>query len=131
MTSMTFKKSERLSSKKTIQELFSKGSSFYIYPFKIIYREDQETPVHQILISVPKRNFKKAVHRNLLKRRIREAYRLNKHLFKTPHKLQIAYIYTAKELLDYKEIERKLIQAVQRLNKQLANGDEYVKEKKE
>ncbi|WP_221408153.1 ribonuclease P protein component [Fulvivirga imtechensis] len=120
---MTFKKSERLCSKKAIQELFSKGSSFYIYPFKIISRADPKGSFHQILISVPKRNFKKAVLRNKFKRRIREAYRLNKHLLKSTSKLQIAYIYTAKELLEYKEIERKLILALERLNQQLAKGE--------
>lgn len=123
MISMTFKKSERLCSKKIIQELFSKGSSFYIYPYKVIYKADPESNFHQILISVPKRNFKKAVLRNRIKRRIREAYRINKHLLKTHHKLQIAYIYTAKELLEYKEIERKLISALERLNQQLAKGE--------
>lgn len=117
---MTFKKSERLSHKKTIQELFTKGSSFYLYPFKVISRAGDDASVHQILISVPKRSFKKAVMRNRIKRRVREAYRLNKHLLNTDVKLQIAYIYTAKELLDFKIIERKLIDSLERLKKQLA-----------
>ncbi len=73
----TFKKSERLSSKKDIQELFNNGSSFYLYPFKVITLPADTSKLHQVLFSVPKRLFKRAVDRNLLKRRMREAYRLN------------------------------------------------------
>ncbi|MEM7109019.1 MAG: ribonuclease P protein component [Bacteroidota bacterium] len=109
----TFKKAERLSKKKHIQELFDQGSSFYLYPFKILYFPsaglDPEPEFHQVLISVPKRNFKRAVDRNRLKRRIREAYRLNKSLLADSEKLLIAYIYTSKEILAYAEIEKKLI----------------------
>ena len=77
MGKFTFKKSERLSQKKSIQELFDKGSSFYLYPFKVFFIPS-EAPDHQILISVPKNIFKRAVDRNTIKRRIREGYRLNK-----------------------------------------------------
>lgn len=118
---MTFKKSERLSHQKGIQELFSKGSSFYLYPFKVIFLEVNNAPVHQVLITVPKRNFKKAVQRNLIKRRIREAYRRNKALLHISRKLQIAYIYTAKEVVDFNFIERKLIEILERFNEQLAD----------
>ncbi|MTI24569.1 ribonuclease P protein component [Fulvivirga kasyanovii] len=124
MASMTFKKSERLAHKKSIQELFTRGSSFYLYPFKVIFRADESIPAHQILISVPKRSFKKAVLRNKLKRRIREAYRLNKHLLDTSVKYQIAYIYTSKDLLEFNDIERKLIAVLERLKNQLAKKSE-------
>ena len=119
MKALAFKKSERLRHKKSIQELFSKGSSFYLYPFKVFFVSDEASSCHQVLISIPKRNFKKAVHRNLLKRRVREAYRHNKHMLDTDSKFQIAYIYTSKELLDYKIIEKKLIESFIRLKKQL------------
>ena len=113
----TFKKSERLSSKKLIKELFDRGSSFYIYPFKI-YWLPQVTlnEPNQLLFSVPKRNFKKAVDRNLIKRRIREAYRLNKQSLGINNSLLIAYIYTAKSKLSYSEIEDKLKQTLKRLH---------------
>lgn len=116
----TFGKPERLCSKKQIKELFNRGSSFYVYPFKVIYlpNSDQSNTNSQILISVPKRNFKKAVDRNKIKRRVKEAYRLNKQHFTSiaENPLLIAYIYTAKESLDYQRIQEKLKDTLQRLS---------------
>ncbi|HEY8935640.1 MAG TPA: ribonuclease P protein component [Cyclobacteriaceae bacterium] len=117
MGKYTFRKEERLNSEKDIQELFSKGSSFYLYPFKVIQKDNpnQEQLFHQILISVPTRNFKRAVDRNLIKRRIREAYRLNKAEVSSSTKLLIAYIYTAKEILEFEQIQEKLVRTLKQL----------------
>ena len=110
MVKNTFKKAERLSSKKIIQELFQKGSSFYLYPLKVLYLkiEDKRIPHDQVLFTVSKRKFRKAVERNKLKRRLREAYRQNKCTRKSQQKYYIAYIYVGKEILSFKEIEAKL-----------------------
>lgn len=117
MGKFSFPKSERLHKRNNIQELFTKGSSFYLFPFKVlVLKSDDKSIHHQVLISVSKRNFKKAVQRNLIKRRIREAYRLNKHLLAEYPKLQIAYIYTAKEVLEYSDIEMKVIESIKRLS---------------
>jgi ribonuclease P protein component len=116
MGKFRFSKSERLHKRNAIQELFEKGSSFYLNPFKIIYQNSVTTDHHQVLFSVSKRNFKKAVDRNLIKRRMREAYRLNKHILPESPKRQIAYIYIPKEILTYKEIETKLIESLKRLH---------------
>jgi ribonuclease P protein component len=117
-----FPKKERLSSKKLIEELFDKGSSSYLHPFRLLFKpgpllEDQEFP--QLLVSVPKRNFKKAVDRNRIRRQIKEAYRINKiNIFSEigksipPH---IAILYTAKEKMPFKLIEEKLILILKRL----------------
>ena len=114
----TLKKSERLSSKKDIQELFKNGSSFYLYPFKVITLAATDANMHQVLFTVPKRIFKMAVDRNLLKRRMREAYRLHKHLLPTePQVLSIAYIYTSKEMLDYASIANPVEQSLSRIKK--------------
>lgn len=117
----TFPKPERLHSKKQIKELFDNGSSFYIYPFKIIWLPYPSGKQHQVLFSVSKRKFKSAPHRNLLKRRMKEAYRLNKHEMGLssirPHML-IAYIYTGKEILDFQVIESKLKKSINRLLKE-------------
>lgn len=119
MGKFVFRKEERLRKEKVIQELFDKGSSFYLYPFKVFYlsNPDQSCPTHQILLSASKRNFKKAVDRNLIKRRMREAYRLQKALLPVSPKLFLGFVYTHKEILLFDEIQKKMNQCLLRLGK--------------
>ena len=118
----TFKKEERLCSKKHIRELFENGSGFFRYPFKIVWNKKEGDFTHpaQVLISVSKRNFKHAVDRNKVKRLIREAYRKNKSplyqfLEEKNAYLDFAFIYTSKKIASYQEIEKRVIQAIERL----------------
>ncbi len=116
----TFTKAERLSSKVVIEKLFETGKPFNCSPFKVIWLEttENESPV-QVLISVPKRLFKRAVDRNRLKRLIREAYRKNKHSLYdqlNDKKILVMFIFTSRTILEYKEIEEKMIVALQRLS---------------
>lgn len=120
----TLSKEERISSKKLIQELFTKSSSFYLYPFVVKHSPSDHPSLHRVLISVSKRKFKTAVKRNLLKRRTREAYRLNKHLLDTTlfseHKLNIGLIYSTNQELGFDLIEKKLILILERLTQEAA-----------
>ncbi|HEY3403298.1 MAG TPA: ribonuclease P protein component [Ohtaekwangia sp.] len=123
MGKFTFRKEERLRKEKDIQELFDKGSSFYLFPFKVfvLLHDQTEEPVHQILISVSKKNFKRAVDRNAIKRRIREAYRLQKQLLPDQPKLKTGFIYSHKEILDFEEIKRKMGQCLVKIPKILSD----------
>lgn len=111
----SFSKKERLSGGILIHKLFSEGKTMMVYPFRIIYlftESDLPSPA-QMLISVPKRNFKRAVDRNLLKRRIKEAYRLNKSilydvLLKEEKKLVFAMVYISNEIVSYQQIELRI-----------------------
>lgn len=108
---------ERLKGTKAVQELFSKGSSVFLYPYKAYYMPESEPgQPTRLLVSVPKRTFRKAVDRNRLKRRLRESYRANKHLAQGMGVLGLVYVGKIVEpssLLSYR---------LQKLFKRLAQG---------
>lgn len=120
-----FLPAERLKSRKVIAGLFQGGHAFLAYPLRVVwmYSETPGAAPVQVAVSVSKRTFKTAVQRNLLKRRIREAYRLQKHelhehLSVAGRQISLILIYVAKEPLEYAEIAggvkkmiRKLVQA--------------------
>lgn len=112
----TLCKAERLHSKIIIEKMFAGGfsRSFSVFSLRAVYMsvEQQEVPV-SILISVPKKRFKRAVKRNRVKRQIREAYRKNKGplwqvLQEKGLGLTIAFIYLSDELCRTEEIEEKV-----------------------
>ncbi|MGM0946593.1 MAG: ribonuclease P protein component [Bacteroidota bacterium] len=104
-----FPKKERLHAQKLIKELFNEGSSFFLYPFKILYLKKDSLESHQVLVSVSKRKIKKAVHRNFVKRRIKESYRLNKHSLKSTNGYAlIGLIYVSSDLIEFHEIDQKI-----------------------
>ena len=115
----TFKKEEHLCSRKAFETLFKDGSSLFHFPFRIIWMKTDYPLTYpaQIAFAVPKKRFKRANKRNLIKRRLREAYRLNKHplyQFLTEHETQIQFliVYIAPEILTYHEIEPKIKNAL-------------------
>jgi len=121
---LTFKKLEHLKSRKSINLLITEGNAFVVFLIKtrwIIVSEAQEVSV-KCAFSVPKRKFKKAVDRNYIKRIMREAYRLNKENLLTlfnnkDQKLHLLLTFIGDEMLNYKEIESKIILTLQRLIK--------------
>ena len=125
MPDFSFKKSERLTGSKSISSLFRDGISISAYPVRILYNTDGSgsRPV-SLAISVPKRLFKRAVDRNLLKRRIREAYRLNKEplysrLQSGKIKVNAVIQYQQKEILDFQTIESGVIRALDKMASRL------------
>jgi ribonuclease P protein component len=119
----TFNKEERLCSRKLIDLLFKDGSSFLLYPFRISYLlidSSQSFPA-KVVINVSKKRFKRAVDRNLIKRRLREAYRLQKHsqlylpLSDSPNLLLLSVQYVGKQIYGYAFCEKKMSAAFRRL----------------
>jgi len=106
----TFTKEERLCAKRRIDTLFKSGSSFVLYPFRIVFifeknNEADDIPSSQSIISVSKRRFKRAVDRNSIKRMMRESYRLQKSNDLIPFLLNVtlylAIQYAGKQILAY------------------------------
>ena len=108
----SFNKSEKITSKKTINSVIKKGKVLKTFPFYVRFLETDEINVRvKVLISVGKRRFKKAVDRNRIKRIIRETYRLNKNILfscleKVDKKIVLHFIYVDLKMPDYKYIEQ-------------------------
>ena len=122
----TFTKEERLCNKKLIDQLYHNGSSFLCYPFKVswaVTAEPQLFPA-QILFSVAKKRYKRAVDRNLIKRRIREAYRLHKQqylyspLIDANRNIVFSIGFIGKEIAPYDFIEKKMLKLLSQLSEQ-------------
>lgn len=125
MTDFQFKKSERLKSRKRIAALFGQGQSFAQYPLRVVFMIVETAPGDapvQFGMSVAKKKFPKAVHRNRMRRLVREAWRLNKHRLQgialEPGKgLAVMVLYTAAEELPFTDIEAAMKTMIQRLRK--------------
>ncbi len=108
----TFSKEEKLKSKKLIEKLFTEGEHVKSFPLRMIYvkAEHECEKTFQVGVSVSKRNFKKAVDRNRIKRLLREAYRLNKHTLEAEisEKYVCMFIYTGRDEWAYADIESKM-----------------------
>ncbi|MCJ8208932.1 ribonuclease P protein component [Mucilaginibacter sp. RS28] len=127
----TFKKEERLRNKKLLDELFHKGSSFLCYPFRVSYLVTALPPGDypvQVVFPVARKRFKRAVQRNQIRRRIKEAYRLNKqqYLYQSLGQSEVTLVlslsYVGKEILPYQTIEKKLLKVFLQLTDMISHG---------
>jgi ribonuclease P protein component len=110
-----YTKNEKLKSKKDIEHLFKKGKSINAFPIRVIYvkKNDPKGISINAGVTVSKKNIKLAVKRNLIKRRIREAYRLSNsqlkgYLKENDLELNLMFIYSSKEVLPYSQIDDKI-----------------------
>lgn len=109
----TFSKDERLCSEKDIETLYSAGTSFLNHPVVCYYLEQPGLVQTKILVSVSKKKFKLAVDRNLIKRRLKEAYRVNKRILEK--KYHLAFVYVSNEKLPYHEIEKAIVTGLRKI----------------
>ena len=143
--SFKFQKDERLHHRSLVETLFRKGKSFYEFPFRVSWRKLTEEELQknfrncvpagigklQFMVTVPKKKRRHAVDRVLLRRRIREAYRLNRSPFKNKvaedpsiGTLNLAVIYIHDQNLSYKAIEHGMISLLNKLSKKLDPDNE-------
>ena len=108
MPDCSLPRTERLRSLGAVRRMFESGESGFIFPFRFVwFAEADEIASVVVLFSVPKKFHKRANKRNLLRRRTKEAYRLQKQTLKngSPANLDLALIYSSKEVLPYKTIQ--------------------------
>lgn len=128
MTAPTLRKRERMVSQKLIETLFGGGSSLSMaaYPLRVVYmktnRQYGDVPV-QLLISVPKKRFKHAVDRNLVKRQVREAFRQHKQVVydALPEKEMVlmAFVWLSQEHYSSQEVEKRVVSLLKRMAEKL------------
>ena len=118
-----FTKSERLSRKSVVERLYAEGRSVAAFPLRAVYlplEPEEGEPSASVLVSVSKKRFRHAVDRNLVKRRLREAYRLNKHPFvealqQKECRMAVAILYLDKHHHSFSHLQarlKKLLQSV-------------------
>ena len=104
---------ERLRGERVISNLFESGQSFFLSPYKVFWTKIPETysVPSRFAVSVPKRRFKSAVKRNLIKRRTREVFRTNKQILiaaVTDGQVHLMVIYASDQLMPYVELEKSM-----------------------
>lgn len=116
----TLPKKERLCGKTGISKLLAEGKHGSAGPVRFLFINDSGNEENRIMVSVPKKLFKRAVKRNLLKRRIRESYRIQKHSLTAKGGLDVLFMYSTKEVLSYDEIYQAVGLAIEKINERNA-----------
>ena len=112
----TLPKKERLCGKTGISKLLADGKHGNIPGFRFCYLSGNQLEYNRIMVSVPKKIFKRAVKRNLLKRRIRESWRLQKETLNTTG-IDILFTYSTKEILKFEEVQAAVAKIIEKINK--------------
>ena len=112
----TLPKKERLCGKTAISKLLAKGKHGSVPGLRYLCLYGTDAEVTRMMVSVPKKSFKRAVKRNLLKRRIRESWRKQKHMLAVEGNLDILFMYPLKEILSYEEIYTAVGQVIENIN---------------
>ncbi len=115
-TRNTLPKKERLCGKTGISMLLAKGKHGNVEGLRYLCRKGTDNDVNRFMVSVPKKLFKRAVKRNLLKRRIRECYRKQKHNLTIENGLDVLFMYSTKEILSYEQIYAAVGQIIDKIN---------------
>ena len=118
--SFSYGKKDKLKSKKTISRLFSEGKSVTVFPLRMIYLkvDNNYQSQHKVGVSVSKRNFKKAVERNRIKRILREVYRLNKpeSFNNTSDTFALMILYIGKDMPKFVSLEKSMKQLMNKFS---------------
>ena len=112
----TLPKKERLCGKTAISKLLAKGKHGSVPGLRYLCLYGTEAEVTRMMVSVSKKSFKRAVKRNLLKRRIRESWRKQKHMLAVEGNLDILFMYSVKEVLPYEDIHAAVGQIIENIN---------------
>lgn len=122
----SFPKTERLCGKTAISKLLAEGRHASVPGMRFRYLTETGNDHARLLVSVPKKIFKRAVKRNLYKRRIRESWRRQKHMLNIGNGIDVLVMYSSKELLTYEEIYTCIGQIIDKLNRRTckSNADE-------
>ena len=115
-TRNTLPKKERLCGKTSISMLLAKGKHGNVEGLRYLCRKGTGNDVNRFMVSVPKKLFKRAVKRNLLKRRIRECYRKQKLNLTIENGLDVLFMYSTKEILSYEQIYAAVGQIIDKIN---------------
>lgn len=112
-----FSKNERLKSRKLIQNIFRKGKSIKAFPVIAVYLPGQEHDGVKVGFSVAKKKIRKAVDRNLIKRRMLEAYRINRDVYEVSNipGLALMLIYVKDEPESFEIIEKRMCRIFEKL----------------
>ena len=121
----SYNRSEKLKSRKQLQQIFSTGKTFTTFPLKVFYQlVNEQDNIIKTGVGVSKKNFKKAVDRNRIKRLLRECYRtqripLHNNLLESKRKFAIFILYIDKVMPEYNFIYQKMQQLIKKLIKDL------------